>query len=163
MHCAFFFNRLDGCGDGPVGTYEVDNSINEIIVSSNPPGSAMVNGTKLQIRVHSEYLPILKTDDNNLHSNLTLFIPVHTHGGIDSDPYLDLFFARDASNVTWEKIDTVIPSQPGDPEDITYANFFLPTGSSTQAIRVQLRNGGGSQLTQPCYQPGTGTNDRVSF
>ena len=124
----------------------------------------MVTGTQLKITVWGEYLLILMTYENISHSNLTLFMPVHTHP-LDSgnDAYLDLFFARNASNINWEKIATAKPSHPGNYEEIVYANFFIPTGSFTQAIRVQLRNGGDLQNQNPCVSSTTGTNDRVSF
>lgn len=158
MFCFFFFfsTRLDRCADGATGHYGTDNSIDSIVVASDPPGKVLAQGQKASITVKCEHLLIF--DKNWLLRIILTIFKVYTHdGGVDS--YLDFFQTiLNGAIISWEHIATTRTHHGGD--DSIVQSFNLASGYTTQAVRVQLRKGGNSPI--PCSDSELNSwNDRV--
>ncbi len=119
------------CGDGIQGTYHVDESIDAVTVRSN--GTLTAGGTaivEVQVWAGQAYL-------------------------MDS---LDLFYTADAvpDPTAWTYITTLVPDRPG--PQVLSGTYTLPAGAR-QAVRAQLRFGGGLVDHVPTIVCGDGTFD----
>jgi len=102
----------DSCADGTSGTYQSDESIERLVVST-VGGGDFSTGTTVQI-------------------DATVWV---WSGGPTSD-HLDLYYAADATNPSWTYLTTINPSSGGSQ---TYsATYTLPTGQ-LQAVRANFR------------------------
>ncbi|MFL5352434.1 RCC1 domain-containing protein [Archangium sp.] len=109
-------NTLGGtCADGAGGTYHSDESLDRVKVYTTD-GTDLAPGKQVTIEVE-----------------------VWAWSSFTSDA-LDLYYAADASNPTWNFITTLVPTGAG--VQTLRANYTLPAGGSTQAVRAVFRYGG---------------------
>ena len=103
---------FDSCQDGNSGTYQDDESVEAVRVSTTN-GGAFTAGASVQIEVD---------------------VWAWSTGSQD---YLDLYYAADANNPSWTFIGT---QQPGGGDARTLsAQYTLPAGGSHQAVRAVFR------------------------
>ena len=104
----------DSCADGGSGNYHVDESIDQIKVSTTD-GSALAAG-----------------------KTVTVEVTVYAYSTFSSD-HLDLYYAADANNPSWQLIGTVDATQAG--THTLSTTYTLPSGS-LQAVRGNFRYNG---------------------
>ena len=113
------------CADGTSGTYHSDES-NDRLVIQTTDGSNMAPG-----------------------KTVTVSATVWAYSGYTSD-HLDLYYAANASSPSWVLIGTINPTKAG--AQTLSANYTLPSGGSSQAVRAQFRyNGSASSCTTGSY------------
>ncbi|MCB9652184.1 MAG: S8 family serine peptidase [Deltaproteobacteria bacterium] len=104
-------NTLDGCNDGTSGTYQSDESLERIVIST-ADGQPFAAGSTI---------------------NISMTAWAWNTGSADR---LDIFHAPDANNPSWTLLTTITPSGGG--SQTMGTTFVLPAGS-LQAIRGQFR------------------------
>jgi alpha-tubulin suppressor-like RCC1 family protein len=82
---------------------------------------------------------------------------VWAYSGYSADA-LDVYYAADASNPSWTLITTLVPTGPG--AQTMRANYTLPAGGSTQAVRAAFRYGGSAS---PCTTDTYDDRDDLAF
>ncbi len=106
-------NTLGGtCMDGTAGTYHSDESVDRVKVYTTD-GTDLAPGKQV-----------------------TLEVEVWAWSNYTQDS-LDLYYAADASNPTWNFITTLVPTGAG--AQMLRVNYTLPAGGSTQAVRAAFR------------------------
>lgn len=109
-------NTLGGtCADGLSGTYHSDESLDRVKVYTSDGG------------------------DLSPGKQVTIEADVWAFSSYTADA-LDLYYAADANNPTWSFITTIVPTAAG--VQTLRANYTLPAGASTQAVRAVFRYGG---------------------
>jgi hypothetical protein len=134
-------NTLDTCGDGNAGTYQIDESIEKIMVVS---GEIDGSGSGVDM-VEGERATIIAT------------VWPWNSGGSD---YADFYFASDSSNPYWQYIGTKQPIGSGLQE--IKLSYDLPSGEN-QAIRVNFRYRGVQGSNGCCAQGFYDDTDDLAF
>jgi hypothetical protein len=126
-------NTLEAtCTDGSQGTYHVDESIDAITVRS-PSGTLTAGGTAVvEVKIWATQAFVMDS--------------------------LDLYYTADAAAASplWQYLTTVAPDRAG--MQVLAASYRLPSGNR-QAVRAQLRFGGGFVASEPTLVCGEGTFD----
>src|SRR6202163_4703270 len=115
----------NSCADGTSGTFHSDESNDRLVVQT--------------------------TDGSNLAPGKTVKVSatVWAYSGFTSD-HLDLYYAADASSPSWVLIGTITPTAAG--AQTLSANYTLPSGGASQAVRAQFRYlGSASSCTAGSY------------
>ena len=113
------------CADGTSGTFHSDESNDRLVVQTTD-GSTMAPGKTVKVSA-----------------------TVWAYSGYTSD-HLDLYYAADASSPSWVLIGTITPAAAG--AQTLSANYTLPSGGSSQAVRAQFRyQGSASSCTTGSY------------
>ena len=113
------------CADGTSGTFHSDES-NDRLVVQTIDGSALAPGKTVKVSA-----------------------TVWAYSSYTSD-HLDLYYAANASSPSWVLIGTITPTAAG--AQTLSANYTLPTGGASQAVRAQFRyNGSASSCTTGSY------------
>ena len=113
------------CADGTSGTFHSDESNDRLVVQT--------------------------TDASTLAPGKTVKVSatVWAYSGFTSD-HLDLYYAANASSPTWVLIATITPTAAG--AQTLSANYTLPSGGASQAVRAQFRyQGSASSCTAGSY------------
>jgi hypothetical protein len=114
-------NTLGGsCTDGTAGSFHYDESMDRLKVI-NTAGVNMAAGNTVQLQGN------------------------YWAGSAYSGDKLDLYYATNASQPVWQYLTTLTPNGSG-ARSFSYT-FTLQSGSTTQAVRAQLRYGGAAS---PC-------------
>eukprot|EP00804_Cyclotella_cryptica_P004506 CCRYP_017646-RA/>CCRYP_017646-RA protein AED:0.38 eAED:0.38 QI:40/1/1/1/1/0.5/2/0/492 len=124
-------NTIDECHDYSIGTYHVDESIEQMIVRS-VSGGTMAMGTQVEVTA----LVYTATNTSNRAE------PNERDVGV-------FFYAPDAHNITW-KYKFVKLLWPGSGIQTLTTRFTLELGSSSQAVR--LTYGYAEYAIDPCYR-----------
>ena len=136
-HISLSSFSIDGCADGNGGSFHSDESLDKIVVKAvNYNGFYLEYGGTARV-VATAY--VYSTSSNNA----------------------EFFYAADATNPSWVYIGSVKPVATG-LQDLTL-DYQLPSGSQTQAVRVQFRYDGGSSTTNPCVVGNYNDRDDVVF
>jgi hypothetical protein len=110
-------NTLDSCTDGTSGGYHGDESNDEIVVSSVDGYSLTAGGLAV---IEATAWVYSATDD-----------------------FADFYYTADINppigGITWNFINTAIPSGEGSLQTLTSSQFTLPNNSAVQAVRVNFR------------------------
>merc|ERR1711933_620093 len=106
-------NTLDGCTDGPSGTYKSDESVESITIESTTAGS------------------VLKA---NTPARITTSFYAFNDG---TQNMVDFYYASDPSNLQWQYISSAPPSESG--LNIATSDVFNLNATEVQAVRVNLR------------------------
>ena len=120
------------CTDGSQGTYHVDESIDAITVRS-PSGTLTAGGTAVvEVKIWATQAFVMDA--------------------------LDIYYTADAAAASpvWQYHTTVAPDRAG--AQVLTASYKLPAGTR-QAVRTQLRFGGGFVANEPTLVCGEGTFD----
>jgi len=113
------------CADGTSGTFHSDESNDRLVVQTTD-GSTLAPGKTVKVSA-----------------------TVWAYSGYTSD-HLDLYYAANASSPTWTLIATITPTAPG--AQTLSANYTLPSGGASQAVRAQFRyQGSASSCTTGAY------------
>jgi subtilase family serine protease len=120
-------NTIGGtCADGTAGVFHSDESNDRIVV-------ATTNGSPL-------------APGQTVTASATVW--AYSNGSADA---LDLYYASNASSVTWTPIQTGIVPPAGGAQTLS-ATYTLPSGGSLQAVRAQFRyEGSASSCTTGSY------------
>ncbi|KAL3784103.1 hypothetical protein HJC23_012735 [Cyclotella cryptica] len=110
-------NTIDGCFDGSSGTYQTDESIEQVVVRSGE-----IDGSGSDV-------------DMVVGGRATIIASVFAWNTGASDT-ADFFYTSDASSPNWQYIGSITPPG-GQGQDLKIA-YTLPQGSN-QAVRVQFR------------------------
>lgn len=113
------------CADGTSGTFHSDES-NDRLVIQTTDGSTLAPGKTIKVSA-----------------------TVWAYSSFTSD-HLDLYYAANASSPTWVLIATITPTAAG--AQTLSANYTLPSGGASQAVRAQFRyQGSASSCTTGSY------------
>ncbi|MBZ5663606.1 MAG: hypothetical protein LAO30_03295 [Acidobacteriia bacterium] len=113
------------CADGTSGTYHSDESNDRLVVQTTD-GSTLAPGKTVKVSA-----------------------TVWAYSTFTSD-HLDLYYAANASSPTWVLIGTIAPTAAG--AQTLSANYTLPSGGASQAVRAQFRyQGTASSCTTGSY------------
>jgi hypothetical protein len=113
------------CLDGTSGTFHSDES-NDRLVIQTTDGSTLAPGKTIKVSA-----------------------TVWAYSSFTSD-HLDLYYAANASSPTWVLIATLAPTVAG--AQTLSANYTLPSGGASQAVRAQFRyQGSASSCTTGSY------------
>jgi uncharacterized membrane protein len=114
------------CADGTLGTFHSDESDDRIVVATTD-GSPLAPGKTVKV---------------------SATVWAYSNGSADA---LDLYYASNASSVTWAPIQTGIVPPAGGAQTLS-ATYTLPSGGSLQAVRAQFRyQGAASSCTTGSY------------
>jgi hypothetical protein len=115
----------NSCADGTSGTFHSDESNDRLVVQTTD-GSTLAPGKTVKVSA-----------------------TVWAYSGFTSD-HLDLYYAADASSPSWVLIATITPTAAG--AQTLSANYTLPSGGASQAVRAQFRYlGSASSCTAGSY------------
>ena len=115
----------NSCADGTSGTFHSDES-NDRLVIQTTDGSALAPGKTVKVSA-----------------------TVWAYSGFTSD-HLDLYYAANASSPTWVLIATIAPPAAG--AQTLSANYTLPSGGASQAVRANFRyTGSASSCSTGAY------------
>ena len=115
----------NSCADGTSGTFHSDES-NDRLVIQTTDGSALAPGKTVKVSA-----------------------TVWAYSGFTSD-HLDLYYAANASSPTWVLIATITPPAAG--AQTLSANYTLPSGGASQAVRANFRyTGSASSCSTGAY------------
>jgi hypothetical protein len=115
----------NSCADGTSGTFHSDESNDRLVVQTTD-GSTLSPGKTVKVSA-----------------------TVWAYSGFTSD-HLDLYYAANASSPAWVLIGTITPTAAG--AQTLSANYTLPTGGASQAVRAQFRYlGSASSCTTGSY------------
>jgi hypothetical protein len=115
----------NSCADGTSGTFHSDESNDRLVVQTTD-GSPLAPGKTVKVSA-----------------------TVWAYSGFTSD-HLDLYYAADASSPSWVLIGTITPAAAG--AQTLSANYTLPSGGASQAVRAQFRYlGSASSCTAGSY------------
>lgn len=131
-------NSLDNCEDGNYGVYHEDESIDRIVIRSG-----YINGTWLE-------------SDLEAGKPATIVATVYSYND-GSEDYADFYYASNASNPTWQYIDTIQPTKGGIQE--LMMEYTIPDGE-IQAVGVVFRHLGNSSN---CIEGGFDDMDNLVF
>src|SRR5229473_1118258 len=113
------------CADGTSGTFHSDESNDRLVVTTTD-GSTLAPGKTVKVSA-----------------------TVWAYSGFTSD-HLDLYYAANASSPSWVLIGTITPTAAG--AQTLSANYTLPSGGASQAVRAQFRYlGSASSCTTGSY------------
>ena len=113
------------CADGTSGTFHSDES-NDRLVIQTTDGSPLAPGKTVKVSA-----------------------TVWAYSGFTSD-HLDLYYAANASSPTWVLIATITPPAAG--AQTLSANYTLPSGGASQAVRANFRyTGSASSCSTGAY------------
>ena len=119
-------NTITACADGTSGTFHSDESDDRIVVATTD-GSPLAPGKSVKV---------------------SATVWAYSNGSADA---LDLYYASNASSVTWTPIQTGIVPPAGGAQTLS-ATYTLPSGGSVQAVRAQFRyQGSASSCTTGSY------------
>jgi len=102
----------NSCADGTSGTFHSDES-NDRLVIQTTDGSVLAPGKTVKVSA-----------------------TVWAYSGFTSD-HLDLYYAANANSPTWVLIATITPPAAG--AQTLSANYTLPSGGASQAVRASFR------------------------
>ncbi len=115
----------NSCADGTSGTFHSDESNDRLVVQTTD-GSTLAPGKTVKVSA-----------------------TVWAYSGFTSD-HLDLYYAANASSPSWVLIGTITPTAAG--AQTLSANYTLPSGGASQAVRAQFRYlGSASSCTTGSY------------
>jgi len=115
----------NSCADGTSGTFHSDESNDRLVVQTTD-GSTLAPGKTVKVSA-----------------------TVWAYSGFTSD-HLDLYYAAIASSPSWVLIGTITPTAAG--AQTLSANYTLPSGGASQAVRAQFRYlGSASSCTTGSY------------
>jgi hypothetical protein len=115
----------NSCADGTSGTFHSDESNDRLVVQTTD-GSTLAPGKTVKVSA-----------------------TVWAYSGFTSD-HLDLYYAANASSPSWVLIGTITPTAAG--AQTLSANYTLPSGGASQAVRAQFRYlGSASSCTAGSY------------
>ncbi len=115
----------NSCADGTSGTFHSDESNDRLVVQTTD-GSTLAPGKTVKVSA-----------------------TVWAYSGFTSD-HLDLYYAANASSPSWVLIGTITPTVAG--AQTLSANYTLPSGGASQAVRAQFRYlGSASSCTTGSY------------
>jgi hypothetical protein len=113
------------CADGTSGTFHADESNDRLVVQTTD-GSTLAPGKTVRVGA-----------------------TVWAYSTFTAD-HLDLYYAANAASPSWVLIATITPTAAG-AQTLT-ANYTLPSGGASQAVRAQFRyNGSASSCTTGSY------------
>jgi hypothetical protein len=115
----------NSCADGTAGTFHSDESNDRLVVQTTD-GSTLAPGKTVKVSA-----------------------TVWAYSGFTSD-HLDLYYAANAASPSWVLIATITPTGAG--AQTLSANYTLPNGGASQAVRAQFRYlGSASSCTSGSY------------
>jgi hypothetical protein len=115
----------NSCADGTSGTFHSDES-NDRLVIQTTDGSGLAPGKTVKVSA-----------------------TVWAYSGFTSD-HLDLYYAANASSPTWVLVATITPPAAG--AQTLSANYTLPSGGASQAVRANFRyTGSASSCSTGAY------------